>query len=194
MREMKGRDMDPVDHLMQIFATAGAARYGGEPVSQLDHALQCAVWAQAADADDGLVAAALLHDVGHLIYREPEAAMAEAVDDLHENRGAHLLAAWFPREVTEPVRLHVAAKRYLCVEDPGYLDRLSEGSKRSLELQGGPFTEREAASFIAQPFAEAAVRLRRWDEAAKVPEARTPDMESFRPLLESLLIRGGSGL
>ena len=176
---------------MQIFATAGAQRYGGEAVSQLDHALQCAVWAQGADADDDLVAAALLHDVGHLIYREPEAAMAEAVDDLHENRGAHLLALWFPREVTEPVRLHVAAKRYLCVEDSTYFDRLSEGSKRSLELQGGAFTEREAASFIAQPFAEAAVRLRRWDEAAKVPDARTPELESFGPLLASLVTGDG---
>ncbi len=193
MQETKGRDMDPVDHLMQIFATAGAARYGGEPVSQLDHALQCAVWARGADADDGLVAAALLHDIGHLTYREPEEAMAEAVDDLHENRGAHLLAEWFPPEVTEPVRLHVAAKRYLCVEDPGYFDRLSEGSKRSLELQGGAFSEREAASFIVQPFAEAAVRLRRWDEAAKIPGARTPDLESFRPLLASVMVGGGNG-
>ena len=183
--------MDPLDQLMQILTTAGARRYGGEPVSQLDHALQCAVWAQAADADDHLVAAALLHDVGHLIYREPEAAMSEAVDDLHENRGAHLLARWFPREVTEPVRLHVAAKRYLCVEDPVYLDRLSEGSRRSLELQGGAFTEREAGSFIAQPFAESAVRLRRWDEAAKVPGARTPDLDSFRPLLHALLTGDG---
>ncbi len=179
--------MDPVDHLMRLFARAGAQRYGGEAVSQLGHALQCAVWAQAADAEDELVAAALLHDVGHLIDREPEAAMAEAVDDLHENRGAHLLAECFPSEVTEPVRLHVAAKRYLCATDPAYLDRLSKASKHSLELQGGAFTEREAADFIAQPFAEAALRLRRWDEAAKVPEARTPSLESFRPLLESLV-------
>ncbi len=184
--------MDPVDHLMKIFATAGAQRYGGEQVSQLEHALQCAVWAQAADADDGLVAAALLHDVGHLVHRDPEEAMAEAVDDLHENRGADLLAAWFPPEVTEPVRLHVAAKRYLCFAEPTYFDRLSEGSKRSLELQGGGFTEREAAAFIAQPFAEAAVRLRRWDEAAKDPDARTPDLESYHLLLESLVTEGGA--
>ena len=182
--------MNPVDHVMQILATAGAQCYGGERVSQLEHALQCALWAQAADADDDLVVAALLHDIGHLIYREPEAAKAEAVDDLHENRGAHLLAAWFRPAVTEPVRLHVAAKRYLCATDPAYFDRLSEGSKRSLELQGGPYSAREAAVFIAEPFAEAALRLRRWDEAAKVPEAETPSLESFRPLLEALSIYG----
>ncbi len=179
--------MDPVDHLLQIFTTAGPQRYGGEAVSQLEHALQSAVWAQSADAEDSLVAAALLHDLGHLIDREPEAAMAEAVDDRHENRGALMLADWFPPEVTEPVRLHVAAKRYLCASDLAYFDRLSEESKRSLALQGGAFDEQEAAAFIAQPFAEAAVRLRRWDEAAKVPGARTPDLESFRPLLRDLL-------
>lgn len=185
--------MDPVDHLMQIFATAGLRRYGGEAVSQLEHALQAAAWAQAADAEDSLVAAALLHDLGHLTDREPEAAMAEAVDDRHENRGALLLAEWFPPEVTEPVRLHVAAKRYLCARDPAYFDRLSEESTRSLALQGGAFTEREAAAFIAQPFAEAAVRLRRWDEAAKVPGARTPDLESFRALLNDLVTGRHSG-
>ncbi len=179
--------MDPVDQLMQIFATAGARRYDGEEVSQLEHALQAAVWAQAADAEDGLVAAALLHDIGHLINPEPEAAAAEAVDDRHEDQGALMLADWFPPEVTEPVRLHVAAKRYLCARDPAYFDRLSEESKRSLALQGGAFTEEEAAAFIAQPFAEAAVRLRRWDEAAKVPGARTPDLESFRSLLNDLV-------
>ena len=186
--------MDPVNHLMQIFATAGARRYGGEAVTQLEHALQAAVWAQAADAEDSLVAAALLHDVGHLIDREPEVAMAEAVDDRHEDLGARLLAEWFPLEVSEPVRLHVAAKRYLCACDPAYFDRLSKESRRSLALQGGAFAEREAAAFIAQPFAEAAVRLRRWDEAAKVPEARTPDLESFRPLLTDLVAerRGGA--
>ncbi len=182
--------MDPVDHLMKIFATAGAQRYGGEQVSQLEHALQCAVWAQAADAEAGLVAAALLHDVGHLIGREPEEDGAEAVDGRHEERGADLLAAWFPREVTEPVRLHVAAKRFLCSSDPAYFDRLSEESRRSLELQGGAFNEREAASFIARPFADSAVRLRRWDEAAKVPGAATPALDSFRPLLASLISQG----
>ncbi len=179
--------MDPVDRLMQIFATAGARRYDGEEVSQLEHALQAAAWAQAADAEDGLVAAALLHDVGHLTHPEPEAAVAEAIDDRHEDQGALLLAEWFPPEVTEPVRLHVAAKRYLCAREPGYFDRLSGASKRSLALQGGAFTEGEAAAFIGQPFAEAAVRLRRWDEAAKVPGAQTPDLESFRTLLDDLM-------
>ena len=178
--------MNPVDRVIEIMQRQGSQRYGGEEVSQLAHALQCANWAQAADASDGLVAAALLHDIGHLIQRPPEDALTEAVDDLHEARGADYLARWFPEAVTEPIRLHVPAKRYLCATETGYFARLSEGSVRSLALQGGPFDEAEARAFIARPFAEDAVRLRRWDEAAKDPEAPLPDLESFRPILSAL--------
>lgn len=178
--------MNPVDRVMEIMQRQGGRRYGGEDVSQLSHALQCANWAQAADASDGLVAAALLHDIGHLIQRPPEEALADSADDLHEDHGADYLARWFPAEVTEPVRLHVAAKRYLCRTEAGYFERLSEASVQSLALQGGPFDQAEAGAFIARPFAEDALRLRRWDEAAKDPEARLPDLESFRPILSAL--------
>ncbi len=178
--------MNAVDRVLEILRTKGGQRYGGEGVSQLSHALQCANWAQSADASDGLVAAALLHDIGHLIQRPPEEAVAEAIDDLHEAKGADYLAQWFPKAVTEPIRLHVPAKRYLCAKEAGYFERLSQGSVRSLALQGGPFDEAEARAFIAKPFAEDAVRLRRWDEAAKDPEARVPDLERFLPILTAL--------
>ena len=178
--------MDGVERVLEILRSKGSQRYGGEGVSQLSHALQCANWAQSADAADGLVAAALLHDIGHLIQRPPEEAGAEAVDDLHEAKGADFLAQWFPQAVTEPIRLHVPAKRYLCAAEAGYFERLSQGSVRSLALQGGPFGEAQARAFIARPFAEDAVRLRRWDEAAKDPDARVPDLEAFRPILATL--------
>lgn len=178
--------MNPVDRVLETLQREGGQRYGGEQVSQLAHALQCANWAQAADASDGLVAAALLHDIGHLIQRPPEVALAESADDRHETRGADYLAQWFPEAVTEPIRLHVLAKRYLCTTEPGYFDRLSQASVHSLALQGGPFDADQARAFIAQPFAEDAVRLRRWDEAAKDPEAPLPDLESFRPILAAL--------
>lgn len=178
--------MNPVDQVMEIMQRQGGQRYGGEEVSQLAHALQCANWAQAADASDGLVAAALLHDIGHLIQRPPEEALADSADDLHEARGADYLARWFPEAVTEPIRLHVPAKRYLCATEADYFGRLSEASVQSLALQGGAFDEAEARAFIARPFAEDAVRLRRWDEAAKDPEAPLPELESFRPILSAL--------
>lgn len=180
--------MNAVDRVLGILANAGARSYGGEAVTQLSHALQCANWAQAADAPSSLVAASLLHDIGHLLYVEPEEAKDSPVDDLHENRGAHFLSAWFPLAVTEPIRLHVSAKRYLCATEDGYFDRLSAGSIHSLELQGGVFSEREAQSFIAQPYAADAVRLRRWDEAAKDPDAGTRSLEAYRTVLESLLL------
>lgn len=181
--------MTPVERILSLLEEAGGRRYGGEPVTQLAHALQCANWAEAADASEDLVAAALLHDIGHLVYREPEEAMAEAVDDLHESRGSQFLEAWFPKSVTEPVRLHVPAKRYLCATDSGYQRRLSEASIQSLELQGGPYSEIEAKAFIAQDFAEDAVRLRRWDEAAKDPGAETPPLARYRHLLLSVMDR-----
>ena len=181
--------MTPVERILSLLEEAGGRRYGGEAVTQLAHALQCANWAEAADASEDLIAAALLHDIGHLVYREPEEAMAEAVDDLHESRGARFLEAWFPKSVTEPVRLHVPAKRYLCATDTGYQERLSEASIQSLELQGGPYTEIEAKAFIAQDFAADAVKLRRWDEAAKDPDAETPPLARYRPLLLSVMDR-----
>jgi phosphonate degradation associated HDIG domain protein len=179
-------DEDPVDFVLRLFKERGDAAYLGEPVSQTEHALQTARAAEQAGAGSALVAAALLHDVGHLLHDLPEDCALSGIDDAHEVRGARWLSRHFGPEVAEPVRLHVAAKRFLCATDPTYSGLLSEASLRSLRLQGGPLTPDEADQFRAHPHAEAAVALRRLDEQAKRPGAPTPDLEHFRPCLEAV--------
>jgi phosphonate degradation associated HDIG domain protein len=178
-------DEDPIGCIVRLFKERGDAAYLGEPVSQTEHALQTAWGAEQAGAGAALVAAALLHDVGHLLHDFPEDCAVAGIDDAHEERGARWLLRHFGPEVTEPVRLHVAAKRFLCATDPAYAGGLSEASLRSLRLQGGRFTPDEATRFRAHPHAEAAVVLRRLDEQAKVPGLPTPGLEHFRPFLEA---------
>jgi OPA family glycerol-3-phosphate transporter-like MFS transporter len=180
---------EPVERILTLFRERGDAAYIGEPVSQTEHALQTALAAEQAGASSPLIAAALLHDVGHLLHHLPEDCAEHGVDDGHEGLGARWLARFFGPEVTEPIRLHVPAKRYLCAMESGYAERLSEASALSLKLQGGPYTPDEAAQFRRDPHAEAAVLLRRWDEAAKLPGLKTPDLEYFRPHLEAALVR-----
>lgn len=177
---------DPASWLAGLYAQSGTAQYGGERVSQLEHALQCAFLAEVEGQPLALVCAALLHDVGHLLHQFGPAPAERGIDDRHEAIGAGVLATWFPAAVSEPVRLHVNAKRYLCTVDSGYFGRLSAASVRSLGLQGGIFDAAEAAAFLARPHAPAAVCLRKWDEAAKVPGLETPDLAHFLPLLRSL--------
>jgi gamma-butyrobetaine dioxygenase len=179
--------MNVVAELFDLFDRAGSAAYFGEAVSQTAHALQTAHLAANEGAADALVAAALLHDVGHLRAGLPEDSAAQGVDDRHETAGADWLSAYFVPAVTEPVRLHVAAKRYLCAVSARYLAGLSDASRLSLTLQGGPFSAAEAAAFIAQPFAEDAVRLRVWDDQAKVPGLDVPGLEDHRDLLTRAL-------
>ncbi|HEV2611377.1 MAG TPA: HD domain-containing protein [Noviherbaspirillum sp.] len=158
----------------------GAGMYGGEAVTQLEHALQCASLASADGAASELVTAALLHDICHL---------ADDLDDRdhpHGPTGAAMLKELFPPAVTEPVRMHVDAKRYLCAIEPLYWSSLSDASKRSLMWQGGPFTPDEAAAFIAQPHAEDAVCLRRWDDEAKVPGAVTAPLDEFITIMHAI--------
>jgi len=182
---------DPVGHLLALLAELGSDRYGGEAVTQLTHALQCATFAQQSGASDSQVAAALLHDIGHLVNPKDEGATLRGVDAAHETVGAGYLARWFGAAVTAPVAQHVAAKRYLCVAEDGYFAQLSEESVRSLAVQGGPFSAREVEAFLARPYAEEAIALRRWDELAKDPEMATPSLEDFRPVLERAERRGG---
>ena len=182
--------MDAIDEILGLFERRGGVDYGGERVSQLQHALQCAALAEAEDAPATLVAAALLHDVGHLTHSLGERPAARGIDDRHERVGRDWLSRWFGPAVTEPVRLHVDAKRWLTATDPGYFATLSPGSVRSLALQGGPFAPEAASGFIAQPYAADAVRLRRWDEAAKVAGKATPDLAHFRRCLEAGLEAG----
>ncbi|MEZ0066958.1 phosphonate degradation associated HDIG domain protein [Streptacidiphilus sp. MAP12-20] len=181
-----------VDAIAALFEGEGAQDYLGEAVTQAQHMLQAAALAEAADAPPALVAAALLHDVGHFCGAvHGRELMAGTQDNRHSHQGADWLASWFGREVTEPVRLHVAAKRYLCAVEPGYFDRLSPASVHTLSLQGGPMGPTEAAEFARHPYASDAVRLRRWDEAAKEPDADDPGFEHYRVLLAALVLTPG---
>ncbi|MEM1281526.1 MAG: phosphonate degradation HD-domain oxygenase [Cyanobacteria bacterium P01_H01_bin.152] len=175
-----------LEHILDLYRHRGQAQYGGEAVSQLEHALQCATFAEAEGASAELIAACLLHDLGHLVHHLGDNPALQGIDDRHEYRAAAVLAPLFPDSVTTPIRLHVAAKRYLCQVDSTYWESLSPASKLSLELQGGIFSASMANSFITQPNAQAAVKLRRWDDAAKVENLNTPNLEHFQPILEAV--------
>jgi gamma-butyrobetaine dioxygenase len=173
--------------IAELFASEGAADYLGEAVTQAAHMLQAAALAEDAGAPPALVAAALLHDVGHFTGTVTGRDLMLGTDNRHSDQGANWLAQWFGPEVTEPVRLHVDAKRYLCAVEPGYLGRLSPASVYTLGVQGGPMQRDELAEFEASPFATAACQVRRWDDQAKDPDAAAPPFGHFAPVLEALL-------
>lgn len=172
-----------------IFARyeAHGQRQYGEDVTELQHALQCAHLAQRAGEPAHLVAACLLHDYGHLLHDFGEDIAQHGVDARHEELGANHLAQVFIPEVVEPIRLHVAAKRYLCWRQPQYFHGLSPASQHSLQLQGGAMTEAEADVFIRYRYGEAAVWLRRYDDAAKQKDFIVPKLETYRTLLEAFV-------
>jgi phosphonate degradation associated HDIG domain protein len=161
------------------FEENGGCQYTGEPVTQLEHALQSACLAEQAGAGAELITAALLHDFGHLSNDMGDTPTLRGIDDKHQFHGVLALKHLFPEAVLNPIRLHVDAKRYLCAVDREYRASLSEDSQRSLELQGGIFNPDEAAKFIAQPHAHDAVQLRRWDDLAKVAGCKTPGLEHY---------------
>ena len=162
-----------------LFMRRGAEQYSGEPVTQLEHALQCAALAEAEGADDELVTAAFLHDLGHLLQDLGETPTLRGVDDVHQYAALPFLRGLFGERVLGGIQLHVDAKRYLCATRPGYHDALSEDSKRSLKLQGGTFSDEQAQTFIARSGAADAVRLRIWDDLAKTAGAPTPPLSHF---------------
>lgn len=174
-----------VDSIFALFEKFGSEHYG-EDASQLQHALQCAQLARQHGCSDNLIAAALLHDVGQFLDDAGNAAVALHADGCHETTGAAYLSKAFGPEVTEPVRLHVAAKRYLCTVRPDYQDGLSEASKLSLELQGGTMTDDETESFLANRHAQAALLLRSFDDAGKRPDWQVPELDTYRGMLMSL--------
>lgn len=172
--------------LTDLFKQLGGLSYG-EDVSQLEHALQTAHHAKVDGAAPELVAAALLHDIGHLLQKIGENAADLGIDTRHEQISAGYLARGFGPAVTEPIRLHVAAKRYRVAVDSDYLERLSKASLQSLALQGGPMSPAEIETFLASPWAAAALQLRGYDEAGKAPEADVAGLETYHELLKDLI-------
>jgi phosphonate degradation associated HDIG domain protein len=162
-----------------LFHRRGSEQYSGEPVTQLQHALQSAALAEAEGADDELVTAALLHDLGHLVHDLGETPTLRGVDDVHQYVALPFLRGLFPERVLDAVKLHVDAKRYLCATRPGYHDALSDDSKRSLVLQGGVFDSLQVEGFGALPGAQEAVRVRIWDDLAKSADAVTPSLSHY---------------
>jgi len=176
-----------LDRILGLYDSERANATLGEVVTQRAHALQSAWLAERAGAAPTLVAAALLHDIGHLFHDTGQAAGGARPDDRHEELGWRVLARSFPPEVAMPVRLHVAAKRYLCATESGYGSVLSEASLRSLSAQGGALALEQVRAFESEPFRADAVRLRRWDDRAKVPGLPTPGFDHFVPFLEAAL-------
>ncbi len=177
-----------IDNIFGIITRFGDLTYG-EDITQLEHVLQCGYLAREDDASDCLVAAALLHDIGQFIDDAGNAAEEKGIDARHEITGATFLSGHFPPAVTEPIRLHVAAKRYLCAIEPDYLAQLSRASRLSLELQGGAFNEAEIAAFRDEPWFDDAIRLRRYDDTGKQQNWTVPGLETWRPLLLSVMVR-----
>lgn len=172
-----------------IFERRGADSYLGEQVSMSEHMLQGAQLAEEAGASEEIIAAALLHDIGHYTNEFPEDALDSGIDNHHDEAGAAVLTAFFPPLVTECVRCHVAAKRYLCAIDPAYFDRLSPASVHTLGLQGGPMSDREIQEFARNPHLDAVVQVRLWDDQAKVPGHATAPFRHYAPMLQRVVDR-----
>ena len=178
--------MSALDEIRAAFAKRGGDTYG-EGVSQLEHALQCAACAERDGATPDLIAATLLHDIGHLVHDLPQDIADQGIDTQHESLGSAFLSQHFGPAVTEPVRLHVAAKRYLATTERGYYDLLSQASIQSLRLQGGLMSDEERSRFAKEPFGGDAIRLRRWDDEGKLVGAQTPDLAHFERYVRAVL-------
>jgi phosphonate degradation associated HDIG domain protein len=178
--------MTTMDELLSIYTRSGEQLYFGEAVSVTEHCLQAAHFASVARAPEALVIAALLHDVGHLIEPTPNDIDEWKVDAQHELAGGRWLAARFGPQVSEPVRLHVPAKRYLCATDPAYFGKLSGASVATLRLQGGPMSAAEVVAFEAEPYHRDAVLVRQCDDQGKIAGLRTADLAHYRALIERL--------
>ena len=171
----------------RLYTAHGTLVYG-EQVNQIQHAMQCASLAQASGSTDAMVAATMLHDIGHMLHGDAATALDTGEDDRHESLGADWLARWFGDDVVQPVALHVQAKRYLCARDPGYLEGLSRVSTRTLHLQGGPMQPAEAEAFERLPHARNAIDLRRWDDLCKKAGCETAPLSHFMTVIERCLL------
>ena len=173
--------------IIELFKNKGGTMYGGEAVTELEHALQCATLAKQNHSTHELITASLLHDIGHLLHDLPTDASEKGIDDLHEDLGAIYLQKYFKPAVVEAVKLHVAAKRYLCAVEQGYFESLSKASKISLQFQGGTMNPDEVSKFELNEFYKEAISLRRWDDEAKDANLVSPFLESFIASIESSL-------
>jgi phosphonate degradation associated HDIG domain protein len=180
-----------IGDIFSLYAARGSGAYFGEAVSMTEHGLQTAYFAELQGARETVIAAALLHDIGHLIATVPDDIADWTADARHEATGARWLDKWFGAEVAEPVRLHVRAKRYLCAVDPTYFSQLSPASVLTLKLQGGPMPADEVASFEAEAGYRDALMVRRCDDRGKIAGLATRRLEDYRGLLQSLAARGG---
>jgi phosphonate degradation associated HDIG domain protein len=180
--------MSALDDIRAAFAKRGADNYG-EGVSQLEHALQCGACAERDGASPALITATLLHDIGHMLHDLPQDIADKGIDTEHESLGSAWLSQHFGPDVTEPVRLHVAAKRYLATVEKGYYELLSAASIQSLKLQGGLMSPEETRKYEAERFAADAIKLRRWDDEGKIVGARTPDLSHFEKFVSQALCR-----
>jgi gamma-butyrobetaine dioxygenase len=179
--------MPVFEQIVELFEARGNTIGAMDLVSQKDHALQTAALAVAEGAPEELVLAALLHDIGHLLP-QAETPGSALNGNRHEERGAKWLAGSFGREITEPVRLHVEAKRYLCALDLNYIQKLSPGALHRLKTQGGPLSRSEAEEFQANPYHREALYLRHFDDRAKIPGWRVSPLAHYRDLIESLCL------
>jgi phosphonate degradation associated HDIG domain protein len=181
------------DEIMGLYESYGGAEYAGEKVSQLEHMVQAAQLAEAQGFDEEVILAAFLHDIGHI----SEAARGDnemdgfGIKD-HEELGAEFLREkGFSKKIARLVESHVEAKRYLTIKDPAYYAQLSEASKKTLEYQGGPMSEEEAAAFEQYPLFDLIIRMRKWDEEAKIENQPLPDLRHYRRMMLHHLQGGG---
>ena len=176
-----------VDLIEDIFLRRGAESYLGEQVTMAQHMLQAAQCAEEAGADNSQIVAALLHDIGHYKNEIPESSLARGINNFHEEAGANFLEDYFPTSVVEPIRQHVAAKRYLCAVDSNYLSLLSSASVHTLNLQGGAMSDKEVKEFEKNEYLEQCINLRYWDDQGKDPEKNCPSFSYYRALIDSLV-------
>lgn len=183
-----GSDDEVVNELFSFMQAKGQGNYGEPEVTQIQHALQSAKLAQDRGLTAAEITAALFHDIGHLVDDSIPDDEFQAIDRFHELIGSKIMSRRFGEDVTEPLRLHVSAKRYLCAVNAEYHDTLSEASKTSLELQGGAFDENETKEFEANRYYKSAVSLRRIDDLAKVPNLESPGFETYREVVKRAML------
>ena len=176
-----------VPFIMDLFPRRGAEEYMGEPLSMAQHMEQTAACAVAGNASNELIVAALLHDIGHFVGDFPIDALENGIDNDHENVAAEFLAPYFPQSVTEPIRLHVPAKKYLCATDKNYFDQLSDASKQTLVVQGGIMNSEEVKQFETNRYYREAVQLRKYDDNGKVANKTIHPIIHYQSLLSSLI-------